>query len=311
MAVNEMGDTMPSPESPAPTDAPPAPPRRGRTVLIWLSLTVVVAAAVVAGNVGGLRDDLFGSNTLAPKPAAVSGGATGSPDTTAAGSTPLRSQPWWQAVTVLDGVGASNPAPFTIGDGAIQWRVKSSCETGQIVVRMAARPKPVIDASCPAPADTFATLTGTISLQVSADGPWHLVVEQQVDVPLVEPPLPAMTAPGAAEVSTGSFYKIDHPGSGTATVYRLADGTYSLRFADFFVSPNSSLEVRFSALPEPKTSEEFEAAPSAVVATLDVTTGSLNFAVPKDVDPTQYKSVVIWCVQVRSAYAAASLGPVK
>lgn len=35
----------------------------------------------------------------------------------------------------------------------------------------------------------------------------------------------------------------------------------------------------------------------------------MNFAVPAEVDPAQYRSVVIWCPLIDSAYAAATLVP--
>jgi len=148
-----------------------------------------------------------------------------------------------------------------------------------------------------------------MSLAVRADGPWRLQVEQQVDVPLVEPPLPAMAAPGTSTVDSGSLYRIDQVGSGRLTVFRLADGSYALRLDDFFVTANSDLELRLSPLPAPQTTDEFTGSPSVSVAPLDVTAGSLNFAVPKAVDPTQYRSLVIWCERIHSAYAAASLEP--
>jgi hypothetical protein len=84
-----------------------------------------------------------------------------------------------------------------------------------------------------------------------------------------------------------------------------------VRLEDFFVSPNTELELRLSAVEAPHSSQEFSAAPSDVVATLDVTAGSLNYAVPAGVDPTKYKSLVVWCVAIKSAYAAVTLGPPK
>jgi len=146
-------------------------------------------------------------------------------------------------------------------------------------------------------------------MQVTADGPWKLEVEQQVDVPLVEPPLATMTAPGAAALSKGSFYNIDQQANGTVTSYRLPDGTHALRLEDFFVSPNSELEVRLSPLSAPHTTDEYAATPSQLVTKLDVTTGSLNFMLPAAIDPARFRSVVIWCQLVNSAYGAATLGP--
>jgi len=119
-----------------------------------------------------------------------------------------------------------------------------------------------------------------------------------------------MSAPGAVQVASGSLYRIDKIGTGTVRLYRLADGSYALRLDDFFVTANAELEIKLSALEEPKTSQEFLAASSAAVAPLEITVGSLNFSLPADIDPMQYKSVVIWCRLIDSAYAAATLKPI-
>jgi hypothetical protein len=259
-----------------------------------------------------VRDRLFGTVTPdAARPAASRAAGDPSQDTVAAAPTSLRSAPWWQDVTSLDGTGSTTSAPFTIASGALQWRVTWTCDSGHITVKNPKQAKAVVDGACPQGAVGYAVGTGITTVQVTADGPWHLAIAQQVDVPLVEPPTPAMTAAGATPVSSGSFYNIDKTGIGKATVYRQADGRYAVRLEDFFVSPNTELELRLSAVEAPHSSQEFSAAPSDVVATLDVTAGSLNYAVPAGVDPTKYKSIVVWCVAIKSAYAAVTLGPPK
>jgi hypothetical protein len=213
-------------------------------------------------------------------------------------------------VTKLEGVG-SKTAPIIIADGAVQWRVKWTCQSGHLLVRVPARARPLVEAGCPGADTAHATKTGAIGLEVTADGSWQLQVEQLVDVPLNEPPLPAMGAPGARAVRTGSFYRMDQVGSGSVTIYRLADGTHALRLDNFFVTANSDLEIQFSSLEAPSSTEQFTKAPrSTSVSSLDVTTGSMNFFVPNGVDPGQYRSVVIWCERLNSAYAAATLRPV-
>ncbi|HEV2787589.1 MAG TPA: DM13 domain-containing protein, partial [Solirubrobacteraceae bacterium] len=132
-------------------------------------------------------------------------------------------------------------------------------------------------------------------------------IEQQVDVPLVEVPLPAMSAPGARSVLRGSFYRIDQVGRGRLTIYRLANGRYALRVADFYVTPNVDLEIRLSPLREPRTTREYLRAPARKIAPLNTTAGSMNFMLPAGVDPARYRSVVIWCPLITSAYAAATL----
>ena len=304
--------TLPGQQTP-----PPAPPEpRSRRLVSWTSLLVVVATAVIGSNVFSVRDHIFGTvtpNAAPPAAGRVAGGTAGATqDTTAAAApTSLRSEPWWQDVTSLDGVGATTAAPFTISSSAIQWRVKWTCGTGHLVVRAASQAKPLVDGTCPAGTEGYGVRSGPTTLQVTADGPWHLDIAQQIDAPLVEPPLPAMTAPGAATVDTGTFYNIDKVGTGRVTVYRQADGNYSLRLDDFFVSPNSDLELRMSPLPAPRTTADVTSADTQLIVVMDVTAGSLNYAVPPGVDISKYRSVVVWCRPISSAYAAASLVPAR
>ena len=102
---------------------------------------------------------------------------------------------------------------------------------------------------------------------------------------------------------------MDQSVEGPVTIYRLADGEHALRLDDFFVTPNIDLEIRLSPLEAPGTTEEFMRAPSTWVAPLDVTAGSMNFTVPPEAEPSEYRSVVIWCPLIDSAYAAATLVP--
>ena len=202
------------------------------------------------------------------------------------------------------------PAAVDIDGGAIQWRVNWTCESGHLLVAALGERHPLVDAVCPGSGSGYATRTGPRSLQVTADGLWQLHVQQQLDVPLVEPPLPAMAAPGSKAVATGSFYGVDRTGVGRLTVYRLGDGTFALRLEDFFVSANIDLEVRLCVLQAPHSTDQFTGAPSSdSVAALDITVGSLNFAIPAGVDLSRYGSVVIWCPITTYAYAAASLTP--
>ncbi len=277
--------------------------------LTALGLLAVVASALVGGNVLGSRERLWGSETPVARPAAASREVGGPTETTvAAGNeTVLRSQPWWQGITKLDGVGPTTTTPFTVADNSLQWRVRWTCDTGRLLITAPDQRRPVVDAACPGTDTGYGVRKGTVSLQVTADGPWRLDVDQQVDVPLNEPPLPVLSAPGTSMILTGSLYRIDQVGTGTLNVYRLPDGGHALRLQDFFVTANVDLELRLSPLEAPRTTEQFVNAPSIWVAPLDVTAGSLNFMVPPDIDPTKWRSIVVWCPIIDSAYAAATL----
>jgi hypothetical protein len=298
-------------------EAAPAGPRStiwSRGAAGWVGLLVVLVTAVIGSNVFAVRDHLFGTATPKAAPPAVGRvqGAAPAPNTLPVAPTSLRSQPWWQDVTTLDGVGTASPAAFNIASGAIQFRVTWTCDTGHLQVRSAAKPaKPIVDGACPGGAAGYSDQTGTTALQVMADGPWHLTIAQQIDSPLVEPPLPGMTAPGASAISSGTFYNIDKTATGKVTVYRQADGSYAVRLDDFFVSPTSDLELRFSSLDAPHSSPEVENAASGLVSVMDVTAGSLNYTVPSGIDPATYRSVVIWCRPISSAYGAAILGAAR
>lgn len=274
-----------------------------RRVASAAGLLVLAGCLVIAADLLGARTALFGSATPPPRESAFS-----RVDSSAVASrSVLRSQPWWQQVGRYRGNGASVPKLFRISEGAIQWRVTWSCRQGRFVVRAPGEPGALIDEPCARRRTTELTKIPSGALQVQADGPWTARVEQQVDVPLVEPPLAAMSAAGASTVATGDFYRIDQVGRGRVIVYRLADGRYALRLRDFYVSANIDLEIRFSPLRKPRTTRQYLSAPARLVAPLDVTTGSMNFVVPAGADPRRYRSVVIWCPLITSAYAAATL----
>ncbi len=304
--VAQMGSVTTDAGSIEPKGQDPA-----KRALSTFGLVALAASALVGGNAFGLRESLMGSVTPEARPAAVSRGgdtpAVTLPERTGIEETVLRSQPWWQAVTIIEGTGAGTTEAFDIVDGAIQWRVTAECETGELAVTAAGETEPLLQTSCGTSELGYGTDVGSTSLDVRADGPWRLQVEQQLDVPLVEPPTPAMTAPGTQTVASGEFYRIDQAETGTVTVYQLEDGSHAVRLDNFFVTPNVDLEIRLSPLEAPQTTAEYMSQPAALVAPLDVTAGSMNFVVPADVDPGQFGSVVIWCPLIDSAYAAASL----
>lgn len=296
----------------------PGPPRSGvhtsprwRPWLAGVALLALAASALVAIDPAGLREDIFGS-VVSARPAAVSRedgqwSMSGTPAAVTGPTTLLSSEPWWQSLGTLEGSGSVDAPALRVDSGALQWRLVWSCRAGSLVVRTTGQRRPLVDRSCPGSGDAYASTPGIVHLQVQATGGWSLEAQQNVDVPLDEP-LPAeVTQPGTVMSASGTFYGIDQVGQGRATVYRLAAGGSLIRLDNFYVSPNVDLEVRLSVLAAPHSTGAFFAAPSVLVSPLDITAGSLNVPVPAGVDPGQYRSVVIWCEQLHSAYAAASL----
>lgn len=270
--------------------------RIGGAVLV----IAVAGSAIYGANLFGVRDHVVPVAKIpTPKAHGVPPAGNGQPV--------LASYPWWQPVATLHGNGNASET-VTVGSGALQWRVQWSCQTGHLgVSARPASPAQLVDAACAGKGEAITASTGSVTLQVSASGPWQLQVDQQVDVPLEQTPLPAMTAPGASVVASGSFYPLDQQGHGTVTVYRLPDGSDALRLDNFYVSPNTGLQIQLSTHPSPHSDGDITGSPIAVVANLNQTAGSMNFSVPAGVDVTHYRSVVIWCLELRTAYSAANL----
>lgn len=274
-----------------------------RRVLGGFLLLVMGLSAAYSDNSWGVRDRY-------PPPAA----RVAAPAPQAAGAAvALRSLPYWEPVTTLRGHGDATTRPFRIDGDAVQWRVTWSCSEGSMTIRAVrgderiGRRDLVPNQPCTEQEPAFSITDGELALEVTADGAWTAVVEQQVDRPKVEPPLPAMSQPGAAVVATGSFYDVDRTGRGTVEVHRLPDGRQALRLSDFYVSINSDLEVWLTTAAAPRTTDEAAAARHVSVVALEATAGSMNVVLPDGLDVSGYRSVVIWCEITRNAYAAAAL----
>lgn len=235
-----------------------------------------------------------------PEPDVATGPRTATP-ATEAGKAAHR----WVSVASMTGTGDQRTAPFDIGAGALQWRVTASCRAGRIVVAQEGDPRPMVDEACPTRAFGFSIRAGRQALDVSASGPWETVVEEQVDAPLAEPPLPGMTKGG--RLAAGSFFDVEQQGSGTATLYRLSGGERALRLDPFSVTANDDLFVWASEAPSPRSSADALFAPHVQLEPLRATAGAQNYLVPESLPDERIRSIVIWCEPVRTAYAAAAL----
>lgn len=219
----------------------------------------------------------------------------------------MKAAPRWVRVAGLSGTGAQQTAPFHISAHALQWRVTVSCHTGRLRMAPDGDPEALVEETCPTRAFGFSIRAGRQALDVSATGPWEVVVEEQVETPLAEPPLAGMSE--RARRAAGTFFGVEQKGSGTATIYRLPGGERALRLDPFFVTANDDLFVWASEAPSPRTSADALFTPHVQLEPLRATAGSQNYRVPDDLPEERIRSIVIWCEPVRTAYAAAALVP--
>ncbi len=269
----------------------------------WLTTVVALSVLLTGACSSGGKGQQPTAAEQGPRIPSLRGEATN--------ANPSRAWPRWEDVAVLTGQGSMTTPAVVVRAGSIQWRVRWQCEVGRLVVRVlppTSKPDALVDGTCPGRGDGFSIETGERVFEVEASGPWQLVVQQQVDTPIDEPPLSEMQAPGARVLATGAFYGLDKTGKGRAVLYRMTDGRLALRFEDFAVPPNSDLFVWTSPIPQPRTSHEAFHGPHRVIAELKSTAGNQNYVLSPGADAADVRSVIIWCEPERFAYAAAALG---
>jgi hypothetical protein len=219
-----------------------------------------------------------------------------------------RSSPRWETLTTFSGTGSFDTPEFDVAPGAIQWRIRWSCEIGNVVITTTPPPRrlgPVVEAGCPGNGEAFSIHTGRVRFSVQSSGPWKAVVDQQVDTPLDEPLPPEVAS--SPVIAQGSFYRVERDGKGTARIHRLTDGRRVLRLEGFEVSHNTDLFVWLSEARQPTTSAEAVKAGKVVIGNLKSTLGNQNYEIPASVPTTRIRSIVIWCEPVAIAYTAAAL----
>ena len=218
-----------------------------------------------------------------------------------------RSAPRWSAVATIAGSGPTTK-PITILRRAIQWRVRWRCRSGRLVVRVQVGPA-LARSRCPDRGMGASVETGPLRLTVAAKGSWRIRIEQQLDTPLREPPLPSMADGSARRLANGGFYSIEQPGRGVATLYHLPDDRLALRLTGFETAKNRDLFVWLSRARRPTTSTQAFQSRHLVAAPLKSTLGDQNYLLPRGLEASSFRSIVIWCQPLLIAYTAATLGP--
>ena len=222
-----------------------------------------------------------------------------------------RAAPRWEPVATMRGVTPERRS-ITVSKRAIQWRARWRCAEGELTMSVTPDPRSAPEkpgGSCKGKGRGTAEWiqSGKQTLKVNATGRWRVIVEQQVDTPLDEPPLRAMRSKRADVLARGRFYEVERRGKGRVALYRLPNGRHALRFEEFNTSSNTDLFVWLSEAERPKTTKAAVRAPYDEVALLKSTLGNQNYVLPKSLDADAVRSVVIWCEPVRIVYTAAGL----
>ncbi len=116
-------------------------------------------------------------------------------------------------------------------------------------------------------------------------------------------------ASSSARVKTGDFRDQDsfHKGSGQATIYGLADGTFFLRLDNLRVTNGPDLHVILSPHPDPATGREVKTPGYLDLGKLKGNRGNQNYEIPAGVDVDAVGSVVIYCKPFHVVFSVAPL----
>ena len=162
----------------------------------------------------------------------------------------------------------------------------------------------VVDESFPLGADA------TIPEQLSDDEARVMMsAASKLEIEVEESMTEAMSV--ATQVKSGTFVDGDafHKGEGSATIYRLEDGSHVLRFEDFRVTNGPALFVLVSPHPSPGGRGDLTEAGYTELARLKGNVGNQNYVLPADLAPDDVNSVIIYCKPFRVVFSVAALSP--
>ena len=118
-----------------------------------------------------------------------------------------------------------------------------------------------------------------------------------------------MAASGPVAVKQGMFRDADsfHQGEGSATIYKLPDGSYVLRFEDFKVTNGPDLRVILASHPNPQSRGNVHSGEYVELGKLKGNIGNQNYIFPEGLSPDDYGSVVIYCKPFQVLFSVAPL----
>lgn len=119
--------------------------------------------------------------------------------------------------------------------------------------------------------------------------------------------MPATDGGDPTPLQTGTFVGADsfHEGSGTATVFELADGSRLLRLEDFSVTNGPDLHVYLAPVVDGVPQVNADAVD---LGSLKGNIGNQNYDIPADLALDGEWGVVIWCQPFSVTFATAVLG---
>jgi hypothetical protein len=111
----------------------------------------------------------------------------------------------------------------------------------------------------------------------------------------------------AAKLLSGTFHSVAHQSSGSATIYKLADGNRVLRLTDFETSNGPDVHVYLVAASDASDNNTVTGSGFIDLGSLKGNIGDQNYDLPSSADLNTYRAVTIWCRRFSVNFATAAL----
>jgi len=136
--------------------------------------------------------------------------------------------------------------------------------------------------------------------------PERLIVNRRVQEKL---PAAETISSNLQTLESGSFHSLLHPTQGTATVYRVGDGSRVLRFTNFSTSNGPDVHVYMVAADDASDAATVLHAGFIDLGPIKGNVGDQNYALGSDVDLSKYRAVSVWCKRFSVNFGTAPLIP--
>src|SRR5258708_8678349 len=134
-------------------------------------------------------------------------------------------------------------------------------------------------------------------------GPERLVVNKRVHEELQA----ARGGSPAQTVASGTFHSVLHPTSGTATIYRVGDGSRVVRLTNFKTSNGPDVHVYMVAANDATDNATVERTGFIDLGSIKGNIGDQNYALGPNVDLSKYRAVSVWCKRFSVNFGTAPL----
>ena len=134
--------------------------------------------------------------------------------------------------------------------------------------------------------------------------PERLVTNRRVDEPF-----PTINDSSTQILESGTFHSGTHPTGGTATIYRIENGSRVLRFTNFETSNGPDVHIYMVAAEDARDDASVLSAAFVDLGIIKGNIGDQNYPLGPDLDLAKYRTVSVWCKRFSKNFGAAPLMP--